>query len=60
MKRCELKVLEEEGHGLMASASAMSTVLGEMAREWEEWEKIAQGKEKKTREDKASTFSGVR
>ncbi|KAK4943870.1 hypothetical protein LTR10_016586 [Elasticomyces elasticus] len=44
MKRCELRVLDEEGHGLMASASAMATVLGEIGKEWEEWEKIAKGK----------------
>ncbi|KIW85731.1 hypothetical protein Z517_01123 [Fonsecaea pedrosoi CBS 271.37] len=57
MKRCELRILDGEGHGLMASASAMATVLGEIAREWEEWEKIAQGKEKRKRSDAASTFS---
>jgi len=57
MKRCELRVLDNEGHGLMASASAMSTVLGEIAKEWEEWEKIAVGKEKRRKEDLASTPS---
>ncbi|KIX93062.1 uncharacterized protein Z520_11335 [Fonsecaea multimorphosa CBS 102226] len=57
MKRCELRILDGEGHGLMASASAMATVLGEIAREWEEWEKIAQNKEKRKRSDAASTFS---
>jgi pimeloyl-ACP methyl ester carboxylesterase len=60
MKRCELKVLEDEGHGLMASASAMSTVLGEIAKEWEEWEKITQGKEKKRKDDKPSAASRAR
>jgi len=51
MKRCELRVLDDEGHGLMASATAMSTVLGEIAKEWEEWEKIAKSKEKKRRDE---------
>lgn len=37
MKKCDLRVLENEGHGLMASASVMSEVLGEVGREWEEW-----------------------
>lgn len=55
MKRCELRVLADEGHGLMASASAMATVLGEITKEWEEWEKIAQGKEKKKKDDATST-----
>jgi pimeloyl-ACP methyl ester carboxylesterase len=56
MKRCELRILENEGHGLMASASAMSTVLGEISQEWDEWERIAQNKERK-RSTAASTFS---
>lgn len=55
MKRCDLRVLEAEGHGLMASASAMSTVLGEIAKEWEEWEKIAMGKEKRKKEETSSS-----
>lgn len=57
MKRSELRVLDGEGHGLMASASAMAAVLGEIAKEWEEWEKIAMGKEKKKKDDATSTFS---
>ena len=44
MKRCEVRVLDGEGHGLMASASVMSNVLTEMAREWEDWYTITQGK----------------
>ncbi|KAG9774998.1 hypothetical protein ABEF93_005818 [Exophiala dermatitidis] len=54
MKRCELRVLDEEGHGLMASASAMATVLGEISKEWEEWEKIAVGKERQKKKDAAA------
>jgi pimeloyl-ACP methyl ester carboxylesterase len=57
MKRCELRILDDEGHGLMASASAMAAVLGEIAKEWEEWERIAQNKQRRKRSDAASTFS---
>ncbi|RVX71750.1 hypothetical protein B0A52_03934 [Exophiala mesophila] len=60
MKRCDLRVLETEGHGLMASASAMSTVLSEIAKEWEEWEKIAMGKEKKKKKEETSSPAGSR
>lgn len=49
MKRCELRVLEDEGHSLMASASVMSSVLSEIAREWDEWQRIAKDKEKRKR-----------
>jgi pimeloyl-ACP methyl ester carboxylesterase len=37
MRRCEVRVLEGEGHGLMASAAVMGGVLMEIAREWEDW-----------------------
>ncbi|KAI9644630.1 hypothetical protein NHQ30_006654 [Ciborinia camelliae] len=40
MKRCEVRVLEGEGHGLMASATVMGGVLMEIAREWEDWNEI--------------------
>lgn len=40
MKRCEVRVLEGEGHGLMASAAVMGGVLMEIAREWEDWMSI--------------------
>ncbi|RMD41714.1 hypothetical protein DV735_g3389, partial [Chaetothyriales sp. CBS 134920] len=36
MKRSELRVLEQEGHSLMANASVMSSILMEKAKEWEE------------------------
>jgi len=39
MRRCEVRVLEGEGHGLMASAHVMGSVLMEISREWEEWGK---------------------
>jgi pimeloyl-ACP methyl ester carboxylesterase len=40
MRRCEVRVLEGEGHGLMASAAVMGSVLMEIAREWEDWAKV--------------------
>lgn len=40
MKRCEVRVLEGEGHGLMASAAVMGSILMEIAREWEDWTKV--------------------
>ncbi|RDL41921.1 uncharacterized protein BP5553_01900 [Venustampulla echinocandica] len=40
MKKCEVRVLEGEGHGLMASAAVMGGVLMEIAREWEDWMKV--------------------
>ena len=40
MKKCEVRVLEGEGHGLMASASVMGSVLMEISREWEEWIRV--------------------
>ncbi|KUJ20401.1 alpha/beta-hydrolase, partial [Mollisia scopiformis] len=40
MRRCEVRVLEGEGHGLMASAAVMGGVLMEIAREWDDWMKV--------------------
>lgn len=40
MRRCEVRVLEGEGHGLMASASVMGSVLMEMSKEWEDWMRV--------------------
>ena len=66
MKRCELRVLEDEGHSLMGSASVMSSVLSEIAREWDEWQRIAKDKEKRKRgenslgkEDKAISLRSL-
>lgn len=53
MKRCELRVLENEGHGLMASATVMSNVLGEMGKEWEEWDTVAKEREQFQKEEEA-------
>ena len=44
MRRCEVRVLEGEGHGLMASASVMGNVLTEMAQEWSDWNQVVRGK----------------
>lgn len=52
MKRCEVRVLDGEGHGLMASASVMGAILTEVAKEWEDWSIITQGKrEVRSRKD---------
>lgn len=40
MRRCEVRVLEGEGHGLMASASVMGAVLMEISKEWEDWMRV--------------------
>lgn len=53
MKRCELRVLETEGHGLMASALVMTNVLGEIGREWEDWSKVAKSREERKKEEQA-------
>ncbi|KAL8839416.1 MAG: hypothetical protein Q9170_001756 [Blastenia crenularia] len=44
MRRCEVRILEGEGHGLMASAAVMGNVLMEMAKEWEDWNRVVQGR----------------
>ncbi|KAI9722239.1 MAG: hypothetical protein M1812_001711 [Candelaria pacifica] len=44
MRRCEVRILEGEGHGLMASATVMGSILMEMAKEWEDWTRVTQGK----------------
>ena len=40
MRRCEVRVLDGEGHGLMASAAVMGGVLTEMAKEWDDWHNV--------------------
>ncbi|KAK1755411.1 hypothetical protein QBC47DRAFT_299940 [Echria macrotheca] len=40
MRRCEVRILEGEGHGLMASAPVMGGILMEVSREWEEWSRV--------------------
>jgi pimeloyl-ACP methyl ester carboxylesterase len=48
MRRCEVRVLEGEGHGLMASATVMGNVLMEIAKEWEDWMTVVQGRRRGT------------
>ncbi|KAJ5129243.1 uncharacterized protein N7515_005282 [Penicillium bovifimosum] len=48
MRRCEVRILEGEGHGLMASAGVMGSVLTEIAKEWEDWTTLVQGKRRAT------------
>jgi pimeloyl-ACP methyl ester carboxylesterase len=52
MKRCEVRVLEGEGHGLMASATVMGSVLMEISKEWEDWNRVtsADGRRERERE----------
>ncbi|KAL8690238.1 MAG: hypothetical protein Q9224_004452 [Gallowayella concinna] len=44
MRRCEVRVMEGEGHGLMASATVMGNVLMEIAKEWDDWLRVVRGK----------------
>ncbi|OOQ86228.1 putative alpha/beta fold family hydrolase [Penicillium brasilianum] len=53
MRRCEVRILEGEGHGLMASASVMGSVLTEIAKEWEDWTTIVQGRRRATAQQAA-------
>jgi pimeloyl-ACP methyl ester carboxylesterase len=45
MRRCEVRILQTEGHGLMASAHVMGGVLDEIAMEWRNWRKVVEGRE---------------
>ncbi|KAI8942701.1 hypothetical protein NX059_000749 [Plenodomus lindquistii] len=40
MRKCEVRILEGEPHGLMASAQVMGNVLTEMATDWEDWTSV--------------------
>ncbi|KAJ2980137.1 hypothetical protein NUW58_g7026 [Xylaria curta] len=40
MRRCEVRVLEGQTHGLMANASVMGGVLVEISKEWEDWTRL--------------------
>ena len=44
MRKCQVRILEGEGHGLMASAGVMGNVLMEMAQEWDDWNRVVKGK----------------
>ncbi|KAL6718107.1 hypothetical protein ACLMJK_004194 [Lecanora helva] len=43
MRRCQVRILEGEGHGLMASATVMGNVLMEIAQEWDDWNRVVKG-----------------
>ncbi|KAI9887414.1 MAG: hypothetical protein M1823_000751 [Watsoniomyces obsoletus] len=58
MKRCDVRVLEGEGHGLMASGIVMGDVLMEIAREWEDWECVTRGEGKKEGEGSITSVTG--
>ncbi|KAF1919723.1 hypothetical protein BDU57DRAFT_512974 [Ampelomyces quisqualis] len=64
MRKCEVRILEGESHGLLASAQVMGNVLTEVASEWEDWSAVVQGKadhrslpRKRTAERLRSTLS---
>lgn len=42
MRKAEVRVLQEEGHGLMASAKVMGGVLEEVAGEWRDWRRVCE------------------
>ena len=42
MRKCEVRILEGEQHGLMASAQVMGNVLTEMAGDWQDWTNMVQ------------------
>lgn len=58
MARCEVRILEGEGHGLMASAAVMGGVLVEIAGEWEDWTRVVKG-EGRTRGRSHDTTGGL-
>ncbi|KAM0325682.1 hypothetical protein ACHAQA_006982 [Verticillium albo-atrum] len=56
MRRCEVRVLEGEGHGLMASAGVMGSVLMEISKEWDDWMKVTGGGGKKEERGRRGTL----
>ncbi|KAI8957681.1 alpha/beta-hydrolase [Daldinia sp. FL1419] len=59
MRRCEVRVLEGEGHGLMASATVMGSVLMEISKEWDDWMMLTNSN-KRTDERGRSIRAGAR
>lgn len=53
MKRCEVRVLEGEGHGLMASPTCMWGILTDVAKEWEDWMRVTGATARKEEKKKA-------
>lgn len=60
MKRCEVRVLEGEGHGLMASAQVMGNVLMEISREWEEWGRVTGATKRESERTRRGTIGQAR
>jgi hypothetical protein len=60
MRRCEVRVLEGEGHGLMASAQVMGTVLMEVSREWEEWSRVTGATRRESERTRRGTVGQAR
>jgi pimeloyl-ACP methyl ester carboxylesterase len=60
MRRCEVRVLEGEGHGLMASAQVMGNVLMEVSREWEEWGRVTGATKRETERTRRGTIGQAR
>ena len=44
MRKCEVRILDGEGHGLMASAAVMGNILMEISREWDDWIRVTRGR----------------
>lgn len=55
MRRCEVRILEGEGHGLMASAAVMGNVLMEISKEWDDWTTVVQGRREGGRRSTVTT-----
>ncbi|KAK4448332.1 hypothetical protein QBC34DRAFT_112695 [Podospora aff. communis PSN243] len=60
MRRCEVRVLEGEGHGLMASAPVMGGILMEVSREWEEWGRVTGATRRETERTRRGTIGQAR
>ncbi|OIW28791.1 alpha/beta-hydrolase [Coniochaeta ligniaria NRRL 30616] len=60
MRRCEVRVLEGEGHGLMASAQVMGNVLMEISHEWEEWGRVTGATKRETEKTRRGTIGQAR
>ncbi|KAK0643720.1 hypothetical protein B0T16DRAFT_459831 [Cercophora newfieldiana] len=60
MRRCEVRVLEGEGHGLMASAPVMGGILMEVSREWEEWGRVTGATRRENERSRRGTIGQAR
>lgn len=59
MRRCEVRVLEGEGHGLMASAQVMGGILMEVSREWEEWSRVTGANRRESERTRRGTINSI-